>query len=70
MACQLRPRPHFKERQIERGISEEEVRDAIFKGSKTRKGERKVHAVCGIAEVVYNEYPCTFILKRVHLATR
>ena len=68
MPCQLRPRIHFKQRQFERGVSEEEVRRAVFEGGRWTNSDGKVHGRCGIWEVVFREVPCTVILITVKYA--
>lgn len=66
MTCELRPRPHFKNRQIERGVSEEEVRKAVFEGQRWTNSEGKVHGRWGIWEIVFREVPCRRILITVY----
>ena len=67
MQCQLRPRLHFKERQIERGISEDEIRKAVFRGERWTNSEGKVHGRWGVWEVVFREMPCNIVLITVKL---
>ncbi len=66
-ACKLRPRIHFKQRQIERGVSDEEVRRAVFQGERWTNSDGKVHGRCGVWEVVFIEAPCNIILITVQL---
>lgn len=67
MTCAFRPRKHFKEMQIERGVSEKEVRNAINKGSKFKGSDGNIHAVYGKWKIIYKERPCNFILITVYL---
>lgn len=60
MTCEFRPSQHFKERQIERGVSEKEVR-------KCKGLDGNIHAIYGRWKIIYKECPCNFILITVYL---
>jgi len=62
MACALRPTYHFKQRQIERGVTDQEVREAANTRERWRNSEGKFHGRSGVWELVYFERPCNVIL--------
>ena len=70
MTCSLHPKYHFKQQQLERGVSTEEVRKAVFQGQRTRDGDGKVHGAWGVWEVVFREQPCNIVLITVYLRDR
>ena len=73
MQCKLRPRPHAKKRMLERGIVEEEIRQAILHGSLKRHREAtasgparwKWEAKTQAYHIVFHLRPCSIMLKTV-----
>ena len=61
MRCSLRPSQHTKERMILRGITKDEILEAIEKGPK-RQFEAKIVVSYKGFEVVYKQYPCNYFV--------
>ncbi|MBS3060912.1 MAG: DUF4258 domain-containing protein [DPANN group archaeon] len=65
MKCTIQPTRHAKDKMIERGISKQEVLDAITKGAKRRQ-EYKIVSRYRWVEVVFIQKPCHYYLITVY----
>lgn len=64
--CEVRPTPHAKTRQAQRGISEEEIRDVVGKGSPKRVTDRgDWEAKNRFMEVDFVLRPCNIFIETV-----
>jgi hypothetical protein len=59
VTCEIVPTLHAFEQLEERGISPEEVKLAVLKGSKERKGQNQYLGTYGICTVKVIETACT-----------
>lgn len=59
--CALRPTKHAKDQMVRRGISKEEILEAILKGAKKING-RKIITLFRKLEVVYIQKPCQYFV--------
>ena len=59
--CTLRPTKHAKNQMVKRGISKDEILEAILKGAKKIDG-MKIVALFRKLEVVYIQKPCQYFV--------
>lgn len=66
MKCTFSPSKHTKDQMIYRGISKEELIEAILKGAKRLQG-KKIIALYKKIEVVYVQKPCHYFVITTYL---
>lgn len=59
--CRFRPTKHVKIQMVERGISKEEIKDAIMRGAKRRQGPKIIASLRRI-EIVFIPRNCNIVV--------
>lgn len=63
--CAFRPSKHAKDAMIERGISKDDILEAILKGAKRIFGQKILSTFRGF-EAVYRQFPCNYFVITVY----
>ncbi len=68
--CSFRPSTHTKDKMIDRGISKDEILEAIQKGAKRFTQDGRIIALLHDYEVVYKPFPCNYFVITVYIKNR